>query len=101
MLSFSVYDHSGHAYFSGFNEVGQQILGISADELQAMREQDQDAYMAEVSKAHGSSWFFNVRAKAESYGDQTRVRYNVQRLQKFDYSAAGHALMEDIRSYGV
>ena len=76
-------------------------LGITADDLQQIKENDPDAYTAELQKAHGTSWTVAARAKAESYGDQTRVRYNVQRAQKIDYAAAGQALLADIRSYGI
>lgn len=101
IMSFAASDYSGQAWISTFNEAGAQIIGISADDLQNLKENDPDAFQAQIQQATGTSWFLNCRAKADSYGDQTRVRYNVQKLSQFDYAAAGHALLEDIRSYGV
>lgn len=37
IFSANIADYSGQIWISGFNEIGQQLLGISADELDALR----------------------------------------------------------------
>ena len=37
MISMDVTDYSGQAWFQGFNDVGQVVFGISADDLVDIR----------------------------------------------------------------
>lgn len=37
LLSFQVGDHTGQAWLQAFNEVGAEIIGMSADELIKLR----------------------------------------------------------------
>lgn len=37
ILNISVMDHSGHIWVTAFNEVGEELLGIKADDLQKIK----------------------------------------------------------------
>ena len=37
ILNLSIMDHSGHIWVTGFNDVGEQLLGVTANELIALK----------------------------------------------------------------
>ncbi|GAA6061586.1 hypothetical protein JCM10212_004336 [Sporobolomyces blumeae] len=94
ILSLAVNDFTSQIWLSGFNEIGQEILGVSANEMQALKEEDEAQFNQIVQAVIGRQYNFNVKAKADSYGDTTRVRYQAQRLAKVDFAAAGKELFE-------
>lgn len=62
---------------SAFNEIGQQLLGHTADEMEALRHADEAAFNNAIDKAMGTSWDVSVRAKNEVYNDQQKIRYQI------------------------
>ncbi|BGP13947.1 hypothetical protein JCM10213_005531 [Rhodosporidiobolus nylandii] len=99
ILSMCVNDYTTQIWVSGFNEVGQDIFGKSADEMQALKEDDDAAFTAAVAAAHGKTYDFNIKARADTYGDQTRVRYQIQRMQKVEWGKAAKELAEMIEKW--
>ncbi len=81
----AVSDYSGQAWFSGFNDVGETIFGMPADELVDIRvnfafhiyavtyahrrpqERDDSQFNQVVERAIGTTYNFACRAKQDSY----------------------------------
>ncbi|KAI0723933.1 replication factor-a protein [Cerioporus squamosus] len=85
MVSMAVSDYSGQAWLSGFNDVGQTIFGMSADELVDIRERDDTQFNQVVERAIGTTYNFACRAKQDSYNETTRVRYAINRIIPLNY----------------
>lgn len=96
VLSLSVGDHSGQCWLSGFNDVGQLILGVSAGELESMRSEDEAAFRKVFQQAAGKTYNFGCRAKSDTYNDQMKVRYQIQRASPVNWVEAGKSLIEKI-----
>ncbi|RDX56449.1 replication factor-a protein [Lentinus brumalis] len=85
MVSMAVSDYSGQAWFSGFNDVGETIFGMPADELVDIRERDDSQFNQVVERAIGTTYNFACRAKQDSYNEATRVRYAINRIMPLNY----------------
>lgn len=79
VLSAQLADFTGFLYISGFNEVGQLLLGKTADEMENLRSTDEAAFNAAIDRAMGNTWNVSIKAKSESYNDQQKIRYQILR----------------------
>lgn len=72
ILSLNACDHTGQIWLSCFDEAGQMIFGMTADELMKIKEED-DAAANEITKgATYCTWNFKCRAKLDTYQEQQR-----------------------------
>jgi hypothetical protein len=78
--------------------MGQQLLGHSADEMQQLKEEDEGQFLAIVNKAVGQMYNFNCRAKADTFQDQTKVRYHLQKAQPVNWAEAAKGMLETLSS---
>jgi replication factor A1 len=74
IMTLSVADHTGQMYLSCFDDVGRAVMGgKSADDLMAMRENEDEASLtAEFEAANCRKLSFRVRAKMDTFGDTQR-----------------------------
>ncbi|KAK0211172.1 hypothetical protein DFS33DRAFT_355950 [Desarmillaria ectypa] len=94
IISMAVADWSGQAWLNGFNEVGQMIFDMSADELMAKKNEDDSQFNSIMHRANGTTYNFSCRAKQDSYNDTVRVRYGISRISKLDYKEECNALLD-------
>ncbi|BGP46042.1 Replication factor A protein 1 [Rhodotorula kratochvilovae] len=99
IISMCVNDYTSQIWVSGFNEVGQDLFGKSADEMQALKEDDDPLYQATITAAVGKCYNLSIKAKADSFGDQTRVRYQIQSMAHVDWAAAAKTLASQIEAW--
>ncbi|KAH9945846.1 replication factor-a protein [Epithele typhae] len=85
MIAMAVVDYSGQAWFQGFNDVGQALFGMTADELVEIKSRDDTKFNHVIEKAAGTTFNFACRAKQDTYNDTTRVRYGISRIQPLNY----------------
>lgn len=93
MLSLSVGDHTGQIWLSSFNDVGQLLIGISAGQLEDIKNDDETAFAAQLQNATLKMYDFSCRAKAETYQEVSRVKYSIMRASPVDFAKAGHELV--------
>lgn len=72
IMSLNVNDHTGQLWLSCFDDVGRMIMGLSADQLIAMKEEDDAAATRAFEDANCKTMTFKVRAKMDSFQDQQR-----------------------------
>ena len=65
-------DYTNQIWLSGFNDVGVTLLGKTADEMNRLKEEDEGDFNQIVAQGCGKMYDFSLRAKAETYGDNTR-----------------------------
>ncbi|KAJ3196661.1 Replication factor A protein 1, partial [Irineochytrium annulatum] len=93
-------DHTGQSWFSLFNEQAEQLFGKTANEMAQL--QTNDAGFKAASQAPmWSKLMVKVRAKAESYQSEDKVRLTVQTLSKVDFKQACADLDQMIAAYGL
>jgi replication factor A1 len=77
VLSVNVADHTGTLWLSCFDEAGQMIVGMSANEVMKVKEADEENnttgnFMNIMQDATCKTFNFRVRAKMETYQDQPK-----------------------------
>ena len=66
-------------YISAFNEVGQLLLGMSANDLQNLKDNDEPAFEKVFEKTMGFTWCVSIKARTEQYNDTSKIRYQVNK----------------------
>ena len=99
IMTISVNDHTAQAWFNLFDEVGQKLLGIDANELVESKETDNEKATEAFSNANFSTWVWRVRGKQDNFQGQVRVRYQVMDAFPVDYKRESEKLVKLIQSY--
>ncbi|KAF7719189.1 Replication factor A DNA-binding subunit [Penicillium ucsense] len=101
IMPISVSDHTGQLWLSCFDDTGRLIMGMSADKLMQLCEDDNEAFQAVFHEANCRTWSFRCRAKIDNFGEQQRVRYQVSSAKAINYSEEAARLAEIINSYSL
>lgn len=72
IMSTNVSDHTGQIWLSCFDEVGRLVMGMSADQLMDMKENDEKAAAEVFQDANCQTWTFKCKAKMDNFQDQQR-----------------------------
>jgi len=99
LLGMQVSDHTTQAWLQAFNDVGTEIIGMSADKLMEIKEEDETRFVKAVQKAHSKVYNFSCRAKQDTYQEQTRVRYGVNKAYPLDFAAECRNLHKMMANY--
>lgn len=67
ILSMNVMDHTGSFWITAFNEVAEQLLGISANDLMRLKDEGDPSFEKYFVKASGKEWTFQMMAKQDSF----------------------------------
>lgn len=82
IISSNVSDHTGQIWLSCFDEVGRLIMGMTADQLMELRDNDEKAVSQIFQEANCKTWNFRCKAKMDNFQGQQRyvcfdlVRYS-------------------------
>lgn len=87
ILTITAADFSGSQWFQCFDDVGRTIIGMDATKLQALKEEENEAFEKAVSEAMHKQYIFKVQAKQDNYNGSVRVRYSVRGIAPMDYDA--------------
>ncbi|KAE8132548.1 hypothetical protein BDV38DRAFT_261003 [Aspergillus pseudotamarii] len=101
IMLISVSDHTGQLYLSCFDEVGRCMMGLSADQLMEIRQNDEKAAGDIFQDANCRTWNFRCRAKIDNFGDQQRIRYQIVTAKPVNYSEEALRLANTIDSYSI
>ncbi|WOO77315.1 Replication factor A protein 1 [Vanrija pseudolonga] len=101
ILSMNVMDYTGSFWITAFNEVAEQLLGVSANELMRLKDEGDPSFERYFFKATSLEWTLQMMAKQDSFNDQIRVRYQARRATPVDYAADSRHLIEQINALAV
>ncbi|KZL76149.1 replication factor-A protein 1, partial [Colletotrichum tofieldiae] len=101
IMSVNVCDHTNQLWLSCFDDVGRVIMGMTADQLMALREEDDTKMAQAFEEANCRKLNFRCRAKMDTFGEAQRVRYQVMSASQIDYKAEGARLAELIKQFGI
>ncbi|KAI0146990.1 replication factor-A protein [Xylariaceae sp. FL1272] len=101
IMSVNVNDHTGQMWLSCFDDVGQIVMGMSADELTEIKENNEDRLSAVFEAANCSKLSFRCRAKMDTYGENQRVRYQVLSANQLNFKDEATKLADMIKSFGI
>lgn len=72
IMSLNVNDHTGQLWLSCFDDVGRMIMGMTADKLNELKENDDPAMGRAFEDANCKTLVFKCRARMDSFQDQQR-----------------------------
>ncbi|OJD36993.1 replication factor-a protein [Diplodia corticola] len=103
IMSCNVSDHTGQLWLSCFDDSGRVFMGMSANELWELRENEdtQAQFDQTFFDATCQTFIFNVKAKMETYQDTQRVRYQVSSATKLNFQRECAALIDTIKKYQI
>lgn len=97
----NVIDHTGSFWITGFNEVAEQIMGVSADDLQKLKADSDPEADKYFTRAAGREWDFKIMAKQDFFNDTARVRYQARNCTPINYAANSADLISKIEAMAV
>ncbi|KAL9009426.1 MAG: hypothetical protein Q9173_005542 [Seirophora scorigena] len=101
IMSVNASDHTGQLWLSCFDDVGRMIMGMSADQLMELKENDEKASGDIFQEATCKTWMFKCRAKMDNFQDQQRVRYQISGASPLNYSVECGKLADMIKMYDM
>ena len=72
IMSINVSDYTGQIWLSCFDDVGRMVMGMSADQMMELKDNDDKAAGDAFQEANSKTWIFKCRAKMDNYQDQQR-----------------------------
>ncbi len=101
ILSISLVDHTGRAYFTAFNDTAQPLLGdISAETLNEWKENGQEAqYEDAFLEVLHKQVLCRVRVKAEMVNDEQRIKNTIYSASFVNPEKESANLLKAINEY--
>ncbi|CAB4255966.1 similar to Saccharomyces cerevisiae YAR007C RFA1 Subunit of heterotrimeric Replication Protein A (RPA) [Maudiozyma barnettii] len=87
MLTISVLDETNQLWLTLFNEQAEQLLGVDANELTKLKDENPDEFTKVTQSIQMNQYDFRVRAKEDTYNDQTRIRYTAANIHKLNFKS--------------
>ncbi|CAI4224683.1 unnamed protein product [Auanema sp. JU1783] len=85
MANMEVTDCTGSIWVTLFGKSAEKVLGRTANELGELKEGDTDAYNAVFEQIRFKYHNWRIRAKPETYNDETKMRYSVVDVTDVNY----------------
>ncbi|KAM3162701.1 Replication protein A subunit [Lachancea thermotolerans] len=96
MLTVSVLDETGQIWLTLFNEQAEQLLGVDANSMVKYKESDPSKFARITQKIQMNQYDFRVRARADNYNDETRIRYTAANVHNLRFGAEAEFLAEEL-----
>lgn len=95
--SLSLSDWTDNMWVTAFNDETEKILGITAQELGELKENDNDAYLEKLGDVTFKSFIFKIRTKMETFGDENRLRSTCIDVSPIDCKAYNEDLITKLK----
>lgn len=97
MLQVQLQDFSGQLWVTFFEEMAQQVLGCTSEELGDLKKNDEDAFNSVLNKCLFKSCIVRLKAKMETFNDETRVKFTANKIEPLKYDEYIRVLQEEIK----
>ncbi|KAJ7537755.1 hypothetical protein O6H91_11G020900 [Diphasiastrum complanatum] len=94
LLSVQVQDHSGVTWITAFQEVGEEIIGVSAKELYVWKQDENPRFADIIQSLLFTQHLFRLKVKEENYNDEQRLKCTVVRSEKLVYASESRLLID-------
>lgn len=93
----SIGDWTSNRWVTCFNEIGEQLLGHTSQEVGEALENDAAKAEQIFSSLNFTSHIFKLRCKNESYGDTTRNKLTVQSAAPINHKEYNKYLLKELK----
>jgi len=101
IMKMAVADATDNQWANCFQEQGEAILGISADELGNMWANDRDGYDRFFSNATFKRFNMKLSAKADFYNDEARSQHTVRSVTPLDFHEHCKKMVKELEEAGI
>ncbi|CAF1214168.1 unnamed protein product [Adineta steineri] len=98
MVSAEISDTTGAQWITVFRNEAEALLGLTAEEFGAHKLNQSESIIEEiVRKAMNHERIFKLRAKAEQYNDERKIKFTCVGISDIDWSSHGRRLLDEIK----
>jgi len=101
ILSIAMADCTDNQWVPSFQDQGEAILGINSEELGAMSLNDRAAYDKIFTAATFQRLNMRLRAKADFYNDEQKVRHTLVSSTAINYNEYNKKMIQDLEEAGI
>uniref|UniRef100_UPI001CB88CD4 replication protein A 70 kDa DNA-binding subunit A-like n=1 Tax=Erigeron canadensis TaxID=72917 RepID=UPI001CB88CD4 len=89
ILSLHIQDHTGSTWVTAFQEIGAEIMGVSAKELYYIKyeERNEERFSEIIRNVVHAKFNFTLQVKEETFNDDPRVKSTVYKVNKIKFSS--------------
>ncbi|CAM4870960.1 unnamed protein product [Rotaria socialis] len=97
MISAEISDTASAQWITIFRNEAETLLGVSAEEFGNHKLNQSESIVDEIiSKAMNRELIFKLRAKAEQYNDERKIRFTCVSITEMDWPSHGRRLLNEI-----
>ena len=100
ILPLMAVDPEGILFMTAFNDQATQLMGMPAQELKKLKDNNTSAYDAVIQKATWRQYVMRVRGKMDTYNNNTRLKSHCLTASPVKFVEEGKLLLADIAKYG-
>jgi len=97
MLQSNIADHTGNQWITSFQDSAEVILGCKSDKLGRLREESENEFDKLFSDASFTPFILKVRAKHETYQDESKLKCVTVAATPVDYKRECTRLIGEIK----
>jgi len=97
MLNLHVADEYGDQWVTVFQEQGESLLGINAQELGELEAAQEPQYDTVLRTTYLNSYFMKFRVKVDRFNDEERVRVTVMNVSPITFPEYNKKLIGDLK----
>ncbi|XP_015111159.1 replication protein A 70 kDa DNA-binding subunit [Diachasma alloeum] len=98
LAQINISDHTGSIWATAFSGEAEKMLGMTAQELGELADQDRDTYLTKCASISFSSYIFKIRMKLDNYLDDVRLRSVIASLAPVDYTEYNSQLLKQLKA---
>ncbi|KAG8200071.1 hypothetical protein JTE90_001928 [Oedothorax gibbosus] len=97
LLTLNLADFSDSHWTVAFRDTAEMMIGYPGEQLNRIREENEDKYLNVLSALHFQSFVFKLRSKVEVFNDTSRLKTTVLEANPVEPVAYTKKLVADIR----
>lgn len=97
VLSVCLNDETGQIWASSFEESGATILGISANDLNDLRMEQESLFEQYTTGFPRVEYLVKIRAKQDVYQNVVRIRYSILTLSKINFVEEARRILDELK----
>lgn len=96
IINSSVLDHTGQIWLTFFDSDATKILGISANDLMALKSENDQQFQQILSSAISKEFSIRVKARQETYNNVPKIRYQATGISEINFNAEIDELTKEL-----
>jgi len=97
MISAEISDTTGTQWITVFRNEAEALLGVSAEEFGNYKLNQNESIIEDIiRKAMNRERIFKLRAKAEQYNDERKIKFTCMNVSEVDWPSHGRRLIDEI-----